>query len=147
MVKALNLGMVGYGLMARAHSNAYCKVNHFFELPYRPVLKAVCARDLVKAKAFAETWGYESVESDWRKLVERKDNDIIDICVPNNLHREIAVAGAQAGKMVLCEKPLAMNSQEGAEMVAAVEKARVANMVWYNYRRIPAVTLAKKLLD
>ncbi|HEX2524154.1 MAG TPA: Gfo/Idh/MocA family oxidoreductase [Terriglobia bacterium] len=147
MGKSLNIGMIGYGFMGRAHSNAYSKVNHFFDLEYRPVLKAICARDEAKAKTFAGTWGYESVETDWRKLVARKDIDAIDICVPNNLHREIAVAAAGAGKMILCEKPLAMNSQEGAEMIAAVEKAGVANIVWYNYRRVPAVTLAKKLID
>jgi predicted dehydrogenase len=147
MAKPLNIGMIGYGFMARAHSNAYSKVNHFFGLQYRPVLKAICARDEAKAKAFAATWGYESVETDWRKLIARKDIDAIDICTPNNMHREIALAAAAAGKTILCEKPLAMNSQEGAEMVAAVEKAGVPNMVWYNYRRIPAVTLAKNLID
>jgi predicted dehydrogenase len=147
MARPLNIGMIGYGFMGRAHSNAYSKVNHFFDLQYQPVLKAICARDEAKAKAFAATWGYESVETDWRKLVARKDIDAIDICVPNNLHREIALAAAGAGKMILCEKPLAMNSREGAEMIAAVEKAGVANMVWYNYRRVPAVTLAKKLID
>jgi predicted dehydrogenase len=89
------------------------------------VLKAICARDEAKAKAFAATWGYESVETDWRKLVARKDIDAIDVCIPNNLHREVAIAAAAAGKMILCEKPLAMNSQEGAEMVAAVERAGV----------------------
>jgi len=147
MARPLNIGMIGYGFMGRAHSNAYSKVNHFFDLQYRPVRKAICARDEAKAKAFAATWGYESVETDWRKLVARNDIDAIDICTPNNLHREIALAAADAGKMILCEKPLAMNSREGAEMAAAVEKAGVANMVWYNYRRIPAVTLAKNLID
>jgi predicted dehydrogenase len=147
MAKPLNIGMIGYGFMGRAHSNAYSKVNHFFELQYQPVLKAICARDESKARAFAATWGYESVETDWRKLVARKDIDAIDICTPNNMHREIALAAAQAGKTILCEKPLAMNSQEGAEMAAAVEKAGVANMVWYNYRRVPAVTLAKNLIE
>jgi len=147
MARPLNIGMIGYGFMGRAHSNAYSKVNHFFDLQYQPVLKAVCARDESKAKVFAATWGYESVETDWRKLVARKDVDAIDICTPNNMHREIALAAAQAGKMILCEKPLAMNSQEGAEMAAAVEKAGIANMVWYNYRRVPAVTLAKNLID
>jgi predicted dehydrogenase len=147
MARPLNIGMIGYGFMGRAHSNAYSKVNHFFDLQYRPVLKAICARDEAKAKGFAATWGYESVETDWRKLIARKDIDAIDICTPNNMHREIALAAAAAGKTILCEKPLAMNSQEGAEMAAAVEKAGVANMVWYNYRRVPAVTLAKKLID
>jgi predicted dehydrogenase len=147
MARPLNIGMIGYGFMGRAHSNAYSKVNHFFDLRYRPVLKAICARDEAKAKAFAATWGYESVETDWRKLIARKDIDAMDICTPNNMHREIALAAAAAGKTILCEKPLSMNSQEGAEMVAAVEKAGVANMVWYNYRRVPAVTLAKNLID
>src|SRR5215467_7218590 len=147
MLKPLNIGMIGYGFMGRAHSNAYCKVNHFFDLEYRPVLKATCARSADKAKAFAEQWGYESVETDWRKLIARKDIDAIDICVPNNLHAEIAIAAAQAGKMILCEKPLSMNGPEGQKMVEAVEKAKVPNMVWYNYRRVPAVTFAKRLID
>ena len=147
MSKPLNIGMIGYGFMGRAHSNAYRKVNNFFDLQYRPALKAVCARTEEKARAFADQWGYESVETDWRKLVERSDIDAIDICVPNNLHREIALAAAAAGKMILCEKPLALNSDEGAEMVRAVQDAGVPNMVWYNYRRVPAVTLAKQLID
>jgi predicted dehydrogenase len=147
MTKPLNVGVVGYGFMGRTHSNAYKQVSQFFDLPYRPVLKAVCARDEAKVKAFATQWGYESHETDWRKLVARKDIDVIDICTPNNLHAEIAIAAAQAGKMILCEKPLAMNGPEGLKMVEAVEKAGVPNMVWYNYRRVPAVTLAKRLID
>lgn len=143
----LNIGMIGYGFMGRAHSNAYRKVNNFFDLAYRPVLKTVCARNADNAKAFADKWGYESVETDWRKLIDRKDIDVIDICAPNNAHAEIAIAAAQKGKMILCEKPLAMNSAEGQKMVEAVEKAKTPNMVWYNYRRIPAVTLAKNLID
>jgi predicted dehydrogenase len=147
MAKSLNLGMIGYGFMGRAHSNAYRKVNNFFDLDYRPVLKAACARDEAKVKAFAATWGYESVETDWRRLLARKDIDIVDICTPNNTHAEIALAAAQAGKMILCEKPLAMNGPEALKMVEAVERAKVPNMVWYNYRRVPAVTLAKQLVD
>jgi predicted dehydrogenase len=147
MTKPLNIGMIGYGFMGRAHSNAYHRVNDFFDLPQRPVLKAACARSADKARAFADKWGYESVETDWRKLVERKDIDAIDICTPNNTHAEIALAAARGGKMILCEKPLAMNGAEGLKMVEAVEKAGVPNMVWYNYRRIPAVTLAKQLID
>jgi predicted dehydrogenase len=139
--------MIGYGFMGRAHSNAYRRVNNFFDLQYRPVLKAVCGRDEAKVKPFADQWGYESIETDWRKLIERKDIDAVDICTPNNTHKEIAIAAAKAGKMILCEKPLAMDSKEGAEMVAAVEAAKVPNIVWYNYRRIPAVTLAKQLID
>jgi len=147
MTKPLNIGMIGYGFMGRAHSNAYSKVNHFFDLEYRPVLKAICARNQEKAQAFANTWGYESVETDWKNLIARDDIDAIDICVPNNLHREIALAAAVAGKIILCEKPLSMNTTEGEEMCAAVEKEGVANIVWYNYRRVPAVTLAKQIID
>src|SRR5262245_31433287 len=109
MTKTLNVGLIGYGFMARAHSNAYRQVNNFFDLEYQPVLKAVCARDAAKLKAFADVWGYESVETDWRKLIERPDIGLVDICAPNNLHREIALAAARAGKMILTEKPLAMN--------------------------------------
>ena len=145
--KKLNVGMIGYGFMGRAHSNAFRKVSNFFENDYVPVLKAACARDAEKVKAFADTWGYESTETDWRKLIERKDIDAVDICVPNNLHKEISIAAAEAGKMILCEKPLAMNAAEGEEMCKAVEKAGVLNTVWYNYRRVPAVSLAKQLID
>jgi predicted dehydrogenase len=145
--KALNIGMVGYGFMGRAHSNAWRRVPNFFDTGYQPVLKAVAARDKAKAQSFADMWGYESVETDWRKLVERKDIDAIDICVPNDLHAEIAIAAAKAGKMVLCEKPLARDAKEALPMVRAVEKAGVANPVWYNYRRIPAVTLIKQVVD
>ncbi len=148
MAKPLNLGMIGYGFMGRAHTNGYKRVNDFFpELQYRPVLKAACARNGEKIKEFADQWGYESTETDWRKLIERKDIDAIDICTPNNTHAEIAIAAAKAGKMILCEKPLAMNAEEGLTMVEAVEKHKVINTVWYNYRRIPAVTLAKQLID
>ncbi len=145
--KPLNLGLVGYGFMGRAHSNAYKRVNDFFDLEYRPVLKAVCGRSADGAKAFAEKWGYESSETDWRKLVERKGIDAIDICTPNDTHAEIAIAAAEAGKMVLCEKPLARDLKESLPMVQAVEKAGVPNTVWYNYRRVPAVSLAKQLID
>ncbi|MDA1272969.1 MAG: Gfo/Idh/MocA family oxidoreductase [Verrucomicrobia bacterium] len=145
--KNLNIGLIGYGFMGRAHSNAYRKVGNFFDLKYQPVLKAACARNEQNAKAFADNWGYESVETDWRKLVERDDIDAIDICTPNNTHAEIALAAGAAGKMILCEKPLSMNGPEGLKMVKAIEKAGVPNMVWYNYRRVPAVTLAKKLID
>jgi len=146
-MKPLNVGLIGYGFMGRAHSNAFRKVSNFFDLDYEPVLKAICARDGGKAKAFAERWGYQSVETDWKQLIARDDIDIIDICTPNNTHAEIAIAAAKAGKMIMCEKPLSMDGPEGEQMVAAVEKAKVPNMVWYNYRRIPAVTLAKKLID
>jgi len=146
-MKKLNIGLVGYGFMGRTHSNAFRSVNNFFDVKYQPVLKAVCARNKERAQAFASQWGYESVESDWRAVLDRKDIDLVDIASPNDTHAEIAVAAAQAGKMVLCEKPLGRNAAEARPMVEAVEKAGVPNMVWYNYRRVPAVVLAKQLLD
>jgi len=143
----LNIGLVGYGFMGRTHSNAFIKAPHFFDLPYRPVMKALCARNPDRAKAFAANWGYQSVEGDWQSLVARKDIDVIDIASPNDTHMEIAVAAAKAGKMVLCEKPLGRNAAEGKKMADAVEAAGVPNSVWYNYRRVPAVTLLKQLID
>jgi len=145
--KNLNVGMVGYGFMGRTHSNAFRKVSNFFENEHQPVLKAICGRSEANTRAFANTWGYESIETDWPKLVERKDIDVIDICTPNDSHMEIAIAAAQAGKMIMCEKPLALDTAQGEKMVAAVEGAKVLNTVWYNYRRIPAVTMAKQLID
>ena len=145
--KKLNIGMVGYGFMGRTHSNAFRQINPFFNLPYETVLKAICARDEAKVKPFADQWGYESTETDWRKLIERKDIDVIDIASPNDTHMEIAIAAAEAGKMVMCEKPLGRNAAESIKMVEAVEKAKVPNMVWYNYRRAPAVTLAKQMIE
>ncbi|MFO1036826.1 MAG: Gfo/Idh/MocA family oxidoreductase [Geminicoccaceae bacterium] len=148
MTKPLRIGMIGYGFMGRAHSNAYRKVANFFpDLRHRPVLQAVCARAADKARAFAETWGYAHVETYWRKLVTRPDIDAVDICVPNNLHKDIALAAAANGKMILCEKPLAMDVAEGEVMVEAVERAGVPTMVWYNYRRVPAVSLAHQIVE
>jgi predicted dehydrogenase len=147
MKKPLRIGLIGYGFMGRTHSNAFRKVGNFFDLEYAPVMQAVCARDAAKAQAFANQWGWQSVETDWRKLVDRADIDLIDIGSPNNTHAEIAIAAAKAGKMIMCEKPLSMDGPEGVKMVKAVEKAGVPNMVWYNYRRVPAVTLAKQLID
>ena len=145
--KALRIGLVGTGFMGRAHSNAYRKVANFFDLGHEPVLQAVCARNAQNVAAFASKWGYASTETDWRALVARKDIDAIDICTPNDTHKDIAIAAAQAGKMILCEKPLARDAREGAQMVAAMQRAKVPNIVWYNYRRVPAVTLAKQLID
>jgi predicted dehydrogenase len=145
--KDLSVGLIGYGFMGRTHSNAFLQAGRFFDLPYRPVLKAVCGRNRERAAKFAENWGYEAVESDWRRLVEGRDIDLIDIASPNDTHADIAIAAAQAGKMVMCEKPLARNAQEAQAMVEAVESAKVPNMVWYNYRRVPAVVLLKQLVD
>ena len=145
--KPLRIGLVGYGFMGRAHSNAFRKAGNFFELGYTPELAAVCGRNREQAEAHAAQWGYASVETDWEKLIKRDDIDLIDITAPNDMHKDIAIAAAEAGKIVMCEKPLGRNAEESRAMVDAVEKAGVANMVWYNYRRIPAVTLAKQLID
>ena len=145
--KTLNVGIVGFGFMGRTHANAFRKVTNFFDLAIKPVLKAACGRDEAKLKDYCERWGWESSETDWRKLIERSDIDVIDICTPNDSHAEIAIAAARAGKMVMCEKPLSMDGPQGEEMVREIEKAGVANMVWYNYRRAPAVTFAKQLIE
>jgi predicted dehydrogenase len=144
----LRIGLIGCGFMGRTHTNGYKRVSDFFpDLTYRPVLKAVCSRNKDKVQAFADQWGYESVETDWKALIARDDIDAIDICAPNNMHAEIAIAAAEAGKMILCEKPLARTLDEAVLMVKAIEKAGVKNTVWYNYRRVPAVTLAKQIID
>ncbi|QNI36652.1 Gfo/Idh/MocA family protein [Edaphobacter albus] len=145
--KTLNVGLVGYGFMGRTHSNAFLQAPRFFDLPYQPVLKAVCARNAERAKGFAENWGYQSIETDWRALIHRSDIDLIDIASPNDTHAEIAIAAAKAGKIVLCEKPLGRNAKEGKGMVDAVNASKVPNMVWYNYRRVPALVLLKDLLN
>ncbi len=147
MAKQLRVGMIGYGFMGRAHSNAYKRLNDFFPVEHRPVLKVACGRDAEKAKAFASIWGYERVETDWRKVVEAPDVDLVDIGSPNHTHRDIAIAAAKNGKMVCCEKPLAMNAKEAEEMTKAVEEAGVPNMVWFNYRRVPAIALARQIVD
>ena len=147
MTKKLNIGLIGYGFMGRTHSNAYHKVTNFFDVPYEPVLQVVCGLEDKVAKAFAEQWGYKSHTTDWHKVVEDENIDVVEICVPNNLHAEIAIAAAKAGKAICCEKPLALNVPQAEEMVKAVEEAGVPNLVSFNYRRVPAVTLAKQLID
>ena len=146
MKKQLNVGVIGYGFMGRTHSNALSQVGHFFDTVYQPVRKAICGRDEAKVKEFAEKWGYESYETDWRKLVARPDIDAVDICTPNNSHAEIALECIKHGKMILCEKPLALNGTEGEAMVKAVEASGLPNLVWYNYRFLPAVTHAKNIV-
>ncbi len=147
MSKQLRVGMIGYGFMGRAHSNAYKRLNDFFPVEHRPVLKAVCGRNADKAAAFAANWGYERVETDWRAIVSAKDIDLVDIGTPNDTHFDIAIEAAKHGKMVLCEKPLAMSVKQAEEMTRAVEMAGVPNMVWFNYRRVPAIALAKQIID
>jgi len=149
MSKPLNIGLLGCGFMGRAHSNAYLQVNHFFDREHQPVLKACYGREenRDKLEKFAESWHYETIETDWRKIVERDDIDVIDVCVPNFMHHDVVIAAAEAGKIIICEKPLAMNVAEAEAMTAAVEKAGVANMVSFNYRRVPAIALFKQIID
>jgi len=130
--KELRIGMIGYGFMGRTHTNGYKRANDFFDLDYRPVLQAACGRNPENTKAFAEQWGYKNVETDWQKLIERDDIDAVDICTPNDTHHDIAIAAAKAGKMILCEKPLARTVAEAKEMVDAIEKAGVKNTVFYS---------------
>lgn len=147
MAKKLNVGLIGCGFMGRVHSNAYLKLNKFFQLDTEIVMKCVCDNNADRVKAFAANWGWQDTETDWRKMIARDDIDLVDICTPNNTHHDIVLAAAAAGKMIALEKPLAMNAEEGLAMVQAVEKTGKPNMVWFNYRRVPAVALTKQLLD
>jgi len=144
-VRKLNVAMIGYGFMGRAHSNAFIQVGHFFDLPYDLKLKVMCGRKRSAVEAMASQWGWEEAQTDWQSVVTRKDIDVVDICAPNHLHAQIAIAAAEAGKIVLCEKPLAMNVVEAQEMANAAHS--VPNLVWFNYRRVPAIALAKELIE
>jgi len=146
MTRELRVGIVGYNFMGKAHSNAWLKAGRFFDLPVKVVMRAACGRTKEKLAAFAANWGWESVEPDYRKLVARDDIDLVDVCVPNNLHREVAVAALSAGKHVACEKPLAMNLAEAREMAALADRKKLFTTVWYNYRRVPALCLARRLV-
>lgn len=147
MTGPLRIGVVGYGFMGRAHANAWRRVPNFFpDLARQPVLQAACGRDAGRVRAYADTWGFAAVETDWRALVAREDVDAVDVCVPNDLHAEIAVEALRRGKMVLCEKPLGRSLPEAEAMAAAAQGAGLPTMVWYNYRRVPAVSLAKRIV-
>lgn len=146
MAGTLNVGLVGYKFMGRAHSNAYSAVARFFEPPLRPVRRAVCGRDAEAVQAFAQTWGWETTETDWRKLVEREDIDLVDIGSPGDTHAPIAIAAAQAGKHVYCEKPLANTLADARQMLQAVRSAGVTHMINFNYRKCPAVALAQQMI-
>jgi predicted dehydrogenase len=145
--KRVRVGMVGYKFMGRAHSHAYYDVARFFDLEAEPEMVAICGRDEAAVRQAAERLGWREVETDWRRLVSRPDIDLIDISTPNNLHAEIAIAAAENGKHVLCEKPLAMNLAEARRMYDAVRRAGVVHMICHNYRFAPAVQFAKKLID
>jgi predicted dehydrogenase len=139
--------MIGYKFMGKAHSHAYRDLTMFFPEADAPVMKAICGRDEKAVAQAARQFGWESWETDWRKLVERDDIDVIDINAPSDAHKEIAVAAAQAGKHLFCEKPLALSLEDAREMLDSAEKAKVKHMIGFNYRFVPAVRLARKLIE
>jgi predicted dehydrogenase len=147
MSENIAIGMVGYKFMGKAHSNAYRQINQFFDLPLRPHLKTICGREKPKVEKMAQRWGWMNAVDDWRRIIDDPEIKIVDICSPNNTHREIALAAFKAGKIVACEKPLAMNGNEAEQMAAAARKSGQINTVWFNYRRVPAIALARQLID
>ena len=145
----LGVGMVGYAFMGAAHSQAWRTAGRFFDLPLAPAMVALAGRNQTAVTAAAAKLGWASTETDWRRLLSRADVDLVDVCTPGDSHAEIAVAALEAGKHVLCEKPLANTVAEAAEMVAAAERAQqhgVRSMVGFNYRRVPALALARALV-
>ncbi len=148
MANTIGVGLVGYKFMGRAHSNGYRQVKAFFpDVALKPEMTAVCGRDEAAVKAFAEQFGWQSTETDWKKLVARDDIGLVDVSTPGDTHAPIAIAAAENGKHVFCEKPLANTLKEAKDMLAAVQKAGVVGMVNFNYRRVPAVQFAKQLID
>lgn len=146
MVKKINVGLIGYKFMGKAHSHAFKDMSMFFDASAQPVMKAICGRNEEAVKDAAERWGWESYETSWQRIIERDDIDLVDICTGNDSHRDIAIAAAQAGKDILLEKPMAPTLAEAREMLDAVEKAGVKHMINFNYRRCPAIQLAKRLI-
>ena len=148
MAEFINVGLVGYKFMGTAHSNAWRQMARFFDPPLEPVRRALCGRTEEAVAAAADKLGWEGYETDWRKLVAREDIDLVDICTPGGVsHREIVLGAAAAGKHILCEKPLANGLSDAREMLEAVQKAGVKHMVNFNYRRVPAVALAKRMIE
>jgi predicted dehydrogenase len=146
-MKQIQVGMIGYKFMGKAHSHAYRDLPMFFPDVTQPVMKAICGRDLKGVQQAQKQFSWESYETDWRKLIARDDIDLIDINAPSNAHKEIAIAAAQAGKHIFCEKPLALTLADSREMLKAAEDAGVKHMCGFNYRFAPAVQLAKKLVE
>jgi predicted dehydrogenase len=145
----LSVGMVGYAFMGAAHSQAWRSAPRFFDLPLRLRMTAVAGRDAGRVAAAAEQLGWESTETSWEALVARDDIDLVDVCTPGNTHAEIAIAALEAGKHVLCEKPLANTVEEAEAMAVAADLAAehgVRAMVGFTYRRVPAIALARQLV-
>ncbi len=146
-MKPVNVGLIGYRFMGKAHSHAYHDMRFFFATDHVPVCKVLCGRDERAAQEVAARWGWQEVERDWRRVVERKDIDLIDVSTPNALHHDIVLAAAAAGKHIFCEKPLATTVADGEEMVAAVERAGVTHMIAHHLRKVPALAYARRLID
>jgi len=142
--RVLRVGLIGQGFMGRAHSNAWRQVKHFFDIPFELDLRVICGRDRSRLEQMAATWGWREVSTDWQAVVDRADIDVVDIAAPNALHAPVALAAARAGKIVACEKPLAVSVEEADGMVQAARGR--PSMVWFNYRRVPAVAFARRLI-
>lgn len=146
-MKTVNVAIIGTKFMGKAHSNAWLSAPRFFDVPVKPVLKVACGQDVAGTQAFADNWGWESVESDWRKVLERQDVDIVDVATPTYLHKDIVIAAAQSGKHIFCEKPIGLNYAEAKAMHDAAESAGVLHYLNHNYRRTPAVAFARHLIE
>ena len=145
-MKKINIALIGYKFMGKAHSNAWKKAPLFFDMKAKPVLKVICGRNQKPLQEFADRWGWEEIETDWKKVITRDDIDVIDISVPQHLHFEIAKEAVKAGKHVFLEKPMAMNTAQAQELCELVKKSDITHYINHNYRRCPAVRLAKKML-
>jgi predicted dehydrogenase len=147
MKDTLNVGLIGYKFMGKAHSNALQRIGMFFNPSAKVGMKAICGREEAWVRESAEKFGWEGYETSWEKLIQRQDIDIVDITAPSNAHKEIALAAAEAGKHIFCEKPLALNLKDAREMLAAAQKNNIKHQIGFNYRFAPAIQLAKKLID
>jgi predicted dehydrogenase len=147
MSEEIRVGIVGTQFMGRAHTKAYQDVLSFLDLPAKPVLRAACDINPSDLDAFAKRFGWQTTETSWEKMVARDDIDLVDICAPNVIHMPIAVAAAEAGKHVLCEKPIAMTADQARRMLDAVCRADVRHMIAFNYRRVPALAFARQLIE
>jgi len=145
--RELKIGLIGYNFMGKAHSQAWRNAPLYFDVAAKPVLQVVCGRSEDRVQEFANRWGWQDIETDWRRVVERDDVDVIDVATPTALHHDIVVAAAEAGKHIFCEKPFALSSGEAEAMLLAAENASVTHYVNHNYRRCPAVRLAKRLIE
>jgi predicted dehydrogenase len=145
--RELPIALIGYQFMGKAHSHAWTSAPHFFDLPFRPTLHTLCGRNRARLAPVAQRWGWQHHTTDYRTLLQNPAIALIDVAVPNNVHPEIVLAAAEAGKPVACEKPLARTLGEARQMHAAVTRAKIPNFVWFNYRRVPALVLARQLVQ